>query len=256
MPFTGKEILIRFDDFCPHMNFGVWDKLEKEIVSIGVKPIIALVPNNKDESLKYSDKACFFWERMRHLQSLGWAIGLHGLNHVLYPSSKSYIKTSKFSEFSGLPLEQQAEMIRTGVEIFSKNFLLPDIWVAPSHGFDKHTLTALKLNGITRISDGYSALPYTDSRGMFWVPQRTWRLSRISLSFSTVCLHINYWDSKKVDNFLGQISLYKDSIIDLKFAEEKYANRPKSPFDDALIAVTNAKVSLNQMRRWSGLRRM
>lgn len=253
MPLTTKEIIIRFDDFCPHMNFQVWDKLEKEIISIGVKPIIALVPNNTDKALKYGDKACFFWERMRHLQSLGWAIGLHGLNHFLHPFSKNYIKTSKFSEFSGLPLAQQTEMIRTGVEIFSKNFLSPDIWVAPSHGFDKNTLTALKLNGINRISDGYSALPYTDSRGMFWVPQRTWRLSKFSLNFSTVCLHINHWDSKKVDNFLNQITFYKNSIIDLKFAEEKYANRAKSLFDDALILATNAKVNINQMRRRVGL---
>ena len=231
------------------MNFEVWNILEREIIAIGVKPIIAIVPNNKDEKLKFGPSANNFWERMRHLQDLGWSMGLHGLNHDLRPSNKCIMKTSKFSEFSERALGQQIRMIEKGVKIFSKNSLVPDIWVAPSHGFDQNTLLALKLSGICRVSDGYSALPYTDSNGIFWIPQRGWRFSNYSLKFNTICLHINRWDKRHVDRFLSQIALFKNSIIDLKLAEQNYANRSASPSDKFLTSITNHRVNINRLCR-------
>ncbi|WP_431137541.1 DUF2334 domain-containing protein [Psychroserpens mesophilus] len=47
------------------------------------------------------------------------------------------------------------DKIKKGIEIFKKNNIETNIWVAPSHTFDLNTLIALKVeSNITTISVG------------------------------------------------------------------------------------------------------
>ena len=47
---SGKYIL-RLDDACPTMDVAKWDRIEKICDKFLIRPIIAVVPNNKDKKL-------------------------------------------------------------------------------------------------------------------------------------------------------------------------------------------------------------
>src|SRR5262249_15450035 len=72
------KYLLRFDDICPTMNWGVWRSVEKILLDTDVKPILAVVPDNRDERLKVGNANEGFWEEVRGWQARSWTIGLHG----------------------------------------------------------------------------------------------------------------------------------------------------------------------------------
>src|SRR5437660_1103665 len=86
LPF-GARFLIRFDDVCPTMNWAIWNDLESLLGSIGVKPIVAVVPDNRDPALVVAPAVSDFWDRVRGWKARGWSIGIHGHQHVYRTSS-------------------------------------------------------------------------------------------------------------------------------------------------------------------------
>ena len=54
MPFYPKraKYLLRFDDLCPAMNWDTWSEIEVTLVRKGIKPLLAVVPDNQDATLK------------------------------------------------------------------------------------------------------------------------------------------------------------------------------------------------------------
>ena len=56
--------LVRFDDVCPTMDWETWNKIEKVLVAEGIKPIMAVVPDNKDEKLKFAEENKNFWSKL------------------------------------------------------------------------------------------------------------------------------------------------------------------------------------------------
>ena len=75
------KYLLRFDDLCPTMNWDVWREVEQILYDTGVKPILAVVPDNKDEALRCGEPNSQFWEHVRQWQRAGAAVGLHGFEH-------------------------------------------------------------------------------------------------------------------------------------------------------------------------------
>lgn len=63
----AARYLVRFDDICPAMNWDMWGKIETVLRENGVKPILAVVPDNKDPLLDVGAPVSDFWERVR-----GW----------------------------------------------------------------------------------------------------------------------------------------------------------------------------------------
>ena len=53
--------LVRFDDICPTMNWRVWEQLEPLLQAHGVKPIMAVVPDNHDRHLVVDAPQPGFW---------------------------------------------------------------------------------------------------------------------------------------------------------------------------------------------------
>ena len=50
--YTG--LLIRIDDIAPNMNWNYMDKCEKIFDDLKIKPLLGVIPNNKDpELLRY-----------------------------------------------------------------------------------------------------------------------------------------------------------------------------------------------------------
>ena len=47
----AARYLIRFDDLCPSMNWTVWCEVESILQAAGIKPLLAVVPDNADPQL-------------------------------------------------------------------------------------------------------------------------------------------------------------------------------------------------------------
>ena len=73
--------LIRFDDICPTMNWAGWDAIESLLMRHSIRPILAVVPDNRDPKLIVDSPCADFWERVRKWQRAGYAIALHGYQH-------------------------------------------------------------------------------------------------------------------------------------------------------------------------------
>src|SRR5215472_8164987 len=101
----GARYLIRFDDICPTMNWVIWERVEKILVSTGIKPILAVVPDNQDPRLRAAEPNLDFWNKVRGWQSRGWTIGLHGYQHLASTRDGGVLKINKWGEFSGLKFD-------------------------------------------------------------------------------------------------------------------------------------------------------
>src|SRR5215467_8595121 len=102
-----SQYLLRLDDFCPTMNWSVWRAVERILVDASIRPILAVVPDNRDSSLWVGEENKSFWKEVRVWQARGWTIGLHGFQHVYSTKDPGLLKLRGLSEFSGLSYAEQ-----------------------------------------------------------------------------------------------------------------------------------------------------
>jgi predicted deacetylase len=215
--------LVRFDDICPGMNWEVWNEIEKTCIENNVKPLLAVVPENQDPKLNVTLPPVneeFFWGKVRQWQEMGWSIAMHGYQHVYATQSASIVKINNYSEFAGLDYETQFEKLKKGREIFRKNNVVADLWIAPAHSFDRNTLQALKNIDINVVSDGFYLFPFKDAQGFKWVPQQIWRYRKQLIGTWTVCFHHNKWTARDLAEF-KKLARHKRilGLKDLNFKE-------------------------------------
>ena len=154
------HITIRIDDVTPDMDFEKFYRFKAILDKHGIKPLIGVVPDNKDKKLQKSEPREDFWEYIRSLQQEGWVVAMHGYNHVYTTRKAGMFPISDKSEFAGVAYPRQDEMIREGKRILKSHGIITDFFMAPSHSYDKNTLRALKVNGFHRITDGFAISPY------------------------------------------------------------------------------------------------
>jgi predicted deacetylase len=229
------QYLIRFDDICPTMNWAVWRKVEAFLAGLAVDPILAVVPDNQDESLKVEQRNERFWDEVRGWQARGWTIGLHGYQHRYVSRNGGLMGINEASEFSGLPYGEQEAKLRMASDIFKRENVRPDLWIAPSHSFDQCTLKSLRSIGIGCLSDGFSLYPYQDSNEMLWVPQQLWHFRRLPLGVWTVCFHLNHWTDQDVTRFEADVQKFKPEITNFPSVVSRYKGR-RSTVGDWLFA--------------------
>jgi predicted deacetylase len=217
--------LVRIDDICPTMNWSIWAAVEAILVQYGIKPVLAVVPDNQDPCLKSGAAEKDFWTEVRTWRDRGWTIGLHGYQHRYVTGDPGIMGINKSSEFAGLPQCVQADKIRSALGIFERERIWPDVWIAPGHSFDLITLELLRKNGLRRISDGFFLYPNVDSRGMLWIPQQLWRFREMPLGLWTVCLHINSWGLGHVQRFASDIERYRARITSFEKVVTHYRLR-------------------------------
>lgn len=169
----NQKYLIRLDDACPTMDKTKWNRMEGILDRYGIKPMVGIVPDCKDEKLFYQEPDNTFWENARTWHKKSWTIALHGYNHS-YVSDRGMEGLNPMwmrSEFAGVPLDEQKEKIRKGVAIMRENGINPKYFFAPSHTFDKNTLIALREESdIMCISDTIGRYPY-ERDGFWFIPQ-------------------------------------------------------------------------------------
>lgn len=186
------NFLVRMDDACATMHHEKWSQLELLFDTYNIKPMVGIVPNNKDIELMQAPADDDFYTKAIQWQKKGWTIALHGYEHLYHTSNKGINPVLHRSEFSGLPLEIQEEKIEKGFEILKKNDLQVDYFFAPSHNFDTNTLKAIyNKTSIRKISDTIASIPYKKD-DFYFFPLQFGKFRNIkSAGYWTFCLHPN-----------------------------------------------------------------
>jgi predicted deacetylase len=182
---------MRLDDACETQNNCKWNAIERILDSFDIKPIVAVIPCNEDLSLRQGGKDRNFWLRVKQWQDKGWIIALHGYRHLYHKVNREdlILPFHGRSEFAGLDLKIQTEMLTNAYAEFTRHGVTPSVWVAPSHAFDINTLEALKhATPIRLISDGIAFYPFTEDNLTF-VPQQLWWPKWRPFGVWTICLH-------------------------------------------------------------------
>ena len=111
-------LLIRLDDIAENMNWDLMKKLEILFEKYEIKPVLGVVPNNKDTEFLYLPKKDDFWNEVRKWNNKGWEIAMHGSTHVydMVSDNKDYFSHGGKSEFCGHSLEIQMLRIKNGLK--------------------------------------------------------------------------------------------------------------------------------------------
>jgi predicted deacetylase len=221
---SDARFLLRFDDLCPTMNWAMWDAIEAHLVRMEVRPILAVVPDNRDPKLVAGPPRADFWDRVRRWQGMGWAIALHGCQHVYVNRNPGMIGLNPQSEFAGLARSVQERKLTVGLGIFREQGVRADAWVAPAHSFDRTTVELLVELGVPVISDGLWRWPFR-RRGMIWVPQQVWDFCPRPPGVWTVCLHPNAWSRTDLEAFIAHLETYAARMTDLAAVVDRYGTR-------------------------------
>ena len=120
---NNTGILIRIDDVCENMDWELMKKLELLFDQYSVKPVLGVIPNNKDEEFLAFSRNDNFWDQVRKWQDKGWVLVQHGYTHIydkLCRKKSDYFNYGGGSEFFGHSLETQETRIKKGLEKFKK----------------------------------------------------------------------------------------------------------------------------------------
>lgn len=206
------KYLIRFDDITPNMAWSKFSLLEKKMNSLNIKPIVGVVPNNKDKKLDLEDSNIDFWGNIKTWFDNDWTIAQHGYTHQYETTSSGLLKINKRSEFSQLSFEKQLIKLEKGKKILENYAVWQPIFMAPAHSFDKNTIKALKSLEFKYITDGYGFYPYRVD-DLLLIPQLFSSSIHFGFGVYTICIHINTMPSEKIDMLINFMEENREDII-------------------------------------------
>lgn len=237
--------LIRLDDASDYMDVNKWNRMEKILDKYQIKPIVGIIPENKDkELLKY--KCCDnFIKIVDRWYKKGWTIAMHGYQHVYVTNCGGINPVNNRSEFAGLTLKEQKEKIRKGFKILVENNIQPKLFFAPSHTFDKNTIKALKDESTIKIISDTIANDIYYENGMYFIPQQSGSVRKLPFKISTFCYHPNTMkeeDYIKLENFIVEHKREFGS-----FDKVKLFKRKKSIYDKMISVLYFLKIKLRRV---------
>lgn len=243
------KITIRIDDVTPDMDFEKFEKFKAILDKHDIKPLIGVVPDNKDKKLKKSEPRADFWEYIKNLQDQGFVVAMHGYNHVYTTRNPGMFPLGDKSEFAGLSYQKQDEMIREGKRMLKANGIITDFFMAPSHSYDKYTLKALRTNGFHKITDGFGNGPY-ELDGLTFYPISVSKSQTISSKEDGIVsfvYHTNTMNSRDFDTF-EKLFDRADVVSYQEFM--KYDTKPRSLKEETKEYMTaRAKYFAVRLRR-------
>ncbi len=233
------QYLLRFDDLCPTVSHRRWQRLESLIEEFGIRPILGIIPDNRNPTLDISDPDPEFWERMRAMEARGATIAVHGYQHRCDSREGGLLGLHKRSEFAGVPEATQREWIRRGLEILREHGLDPRLWIAPRHGFDWTTLEVLRAEGITALSDGFARVPI-ERGGVTWIPQQIWEPVEKSKGLWTICIHPNTASNDLIEQLRAFLQKHAGQFTSVE--------RVLAEFDASQVSV--AELAFERLMQW------
>lgn len=209
--------ILRLDDAAPNMEINNWMKLEKILDKYNIKPIVGVIPDNKDpEIIEKYDFVQDFWGIVRKWQNKNWNIAIHGYQHLYLTNQSGLNPVNKRSEFAGLTLDEQINKVICAEKIFKQKKIDARVFFAPSHTFDINTIRAIReFTSIEIISDTIAFEPYIYQEIKF-LPQQYSHVRSSIFPFTTFCYHPNTMtdsDFIKLEDFLKKNS--KNHINDI-----------------------------------------
>jgi len=224
------KFLIRFDDICPTLNWGKWARVESVLNLHDVKPMLAVVPDNRDPKLMVDPPNPDFWALVREWQARGWTIGIHGYQHAYTTVHAGLVGLNRYSEFAGLPYADQKQKIENALAILSKENVAAQAWIAPAHSFDSTTVGILVEKGVRIISDGFYFRP-VEKMGATWIPQQLWDFRNLRLGLWTVCFHPNDFSERSIIKLDRNLTAFRGAVISLSEVLLRYHPRPEGFLD-------------------------
>ena len=214
--YTG--LLIRMDDIAESMNWELMDKCEYLFDKYKIKPLLGVIPANKDPELLKFKKNEKFWEKVNSWNEKGWEITMHGCHHLYTQKSdkKDIFNYGGNSEFYGLDYSSQLNKIKRGLEEFNKRKIKIRSFFAPNHIYDLNTLKALKDSNIKIIIDGYGLFPFYKNEILF-IPQLFYKEIFLPFGIQSTQIHINEWNDDVFKNFESFIEKNQKNIINLDY---------------------------------------
>ena len=218
-------ILIRLDDIAENMNWDLMERSELLFDKHKIKPVLGVIPYNKDTELLSYPKKNDFWNKVKTWKNKGWEIAMHGFTHVYDTDSgkKDYFGYGGGSEFFGHSLETQTKKIKDGLKKFDIENIKVKCFFAPNHTYDENTLIALKNSGINEVIDGYGLMPFVKNDIKF-IPQLFYNLYALPFGIQSTQIHLNYWNEEDFSKFEEFIEKYSDKIISYDEAIKKINN--------------------------------
>lgn len=208
------KIAIRMDDITPDMDYTKFLRFKELCDLYGIKPLIGVVPDNKDDNLHIEPAHEDFWEYIKTLQKDGWQIALHGYRHIYTSKKMGCFPLNRLSEFAGINYEEQYKMLKFGKDTLSKNGVETDMFMAPAHSFDKNTIKALKELGFNRITDGFGDKPYL-KQGIIFYPISFKQSSSLEKEngYTTFVVHANTMNDKDFERYEKMFASHKNMFI-------------------------------------------
>jgi len=242
------QYLLRCDDLCPTASRPRWQRFLSLIEEFKIQPILAVVPDNRDPDLRLSPPDPEFWERTREMESAGATIALHGYRHLAQSRGSSLVPLHGMTEFAGVAGETQRLWIHAGLAILRGHGLNPRIWVAPRHGFDLHTLRALREEGNDVLSDGFARVPFHRG-GLTWIPQQLWEPVEKPHGLWTICVHPNTAKDSSVDRLREFLRDHAAQFTSVERALTEIRATRLSPAERVYEALTLGRVQARAMRK-------
>ena len=167
------KIAVRLDDINPGMDLARFERFRSLLSAHGIRPLIGVVPDSRDRSLMRTKtpmtKEDFFAFVRECRDKDGWTIVMHGVTHVYTGTDGGIFPLNRQTEFAGLSVTAQKQMLAHGKRILEENGIRTDLFMAPAHSFDRATLSALKETGFTGVTDGFGRFPY-ERDGLVFYP--------------------------------------------------------------------------------------
>jgi predicted deacetylase len=190
------------------MKWDVFLQIQEICDELGIRPIIGVVPDNRDPNLAVDTPNQDFWSIIRQLSQHKWIVAQHGYQHI-YNDNKS--------EFRGLSYEDQYAKIQRGKQILEKQLgFSPTWWMAPAHSFDDVTCSVLRDLQFTHVTDGAALFPYED-KGLVWVPQQLWKPRTMPFGTWTICLHPNTMSQQDLDALFAFLRTHAEQFHNVSF---------------------------------------
>lgn len=222
-----SKYLLRFDDLHERMNFKNFLKIKRSVDDMGIKSILGVIPDCKDQKLISGqiDRHTFF-HLIRSYKMNGDSIAQHGYQHLYHTDDSGLLGINKASEFAGLSYTAQLSSIKKGMEILQKQGVWEPIFMAPSHSFDLNTLQSLKELGFKYLTDGYGVRPHV-IYGLTLIPQLTSKPIPFIRGVQTMCLHTDTMSESDLAKTIRFIEKNKKHFVDfqnvaLNVAEENW----------------------------------
>ena len=227
--------LLRLDDASEHWKRDNWDRIHMLLSTYGIKPIVAIIPNNQDPSMLRIPEDPEFLPTIQEWINEGWIPALHGCNHLFYPSSGGLNPVNRKSEFADRPLNEQMNKIDSGYRLLINKGIHPLLFVAPGHTFDENTVLALQYKTPIRIISDTIANDIYYQNGFYYIPQQSGQVRKIFAKLVTFCYHPDRMTERQFDELESFLKQNSNQFV--SFSELELKKRRKTLYDRLLSFV-------------------